>query len=82
MRLIFILILALALLLFNLALNNKSFSTLLLLAEGVFFIALTVGITLYGITGLDYYIKTVTVTLFLFSFEIAIIIIIIYFLNK
>lgn len=74
----------LAILIFTAALvtNNKSFSTLLLLTECIFFSLTLIALTLYGVTGLDYYLKTLASLLFLFSLELSIIIAILYSLRN
>ena len=62
--------------------NNKSFSTLLLLTECVLFSLVLVTLTLYNISGMDYYVKALATVLFLFSFELSIIITLLYSLKN
>ena len=78
----FVLMVFLCVLLLQVFFNNKSMSTLLVVAEAMAFLLFAALVTAFSLTGLDFFLKLLITTLFLFSFEIALLIVIVYAINK
>lgn len=62
--------------------NNKSMSTLLVISEAIAFLLFANLVTVFSITGLDFFLKLLITTLFLFSLEVALLVIVVYTINK